>query len=63
MIPLLYCDEALGVVNVLFADATQAQRVDRDFAMAVGRQCGQAVHLHNVMQELEACQRLMGGDS
>jgi excisionase family DNA binding protein len=63
MIPLLYGDEALGVVNVLFADATQAQLVDRDFAMAVGRQCGQAVHLHNVMQELEACQRRKGGDS
>jgi GAF domain-containing protein len=60
MIPLLYGDEALGVVNVLFADATRAQRVDREFVMAVGRLCGQAVHLHNVMRELEACQRQMG---
>lgn len=57
MIPLLYGDEALGVVNVLFVDATQAQRVDRDFAMVVGRQCGQVVQMHNLVRELEACQR------
>lgn len=36
MIPLLYGHEALGVVSVLFADATRAQRVDRESARCDG---------------------------
>ena len=54
VIPLLDGDDALGVVTVMFPDAAQLRRVDRDFAMAIGRQSGHAVHLRNVVLELEA---------
>lgn len=54
MIPLLNGDDVLGVVTVLFSDPTQPYRVDRDFAGAIGRQCGHAVYLRDVILKLEA---------
>ncbi len=57
MVPLLDGNHALGVVNVLFADPTRPRHVDREFAMALGRQCGHAVYLRNVVHELEASRR------
>lgn len=60
IIPLLDGSEAMGVVNVMFADPAQLHMVDRDFARAIGRQCGHAVHLRSVVRELEAShQRLL----
>src|SRR5680860_38648 len=59
VIPLLDDEDALGVVNVMFSNSMELRRVDREFAMALGRRCGHAVYLRNVVLELEASRRRM----
>jgi excisionase family DNA binding protein len=57
LIPLVDNDQALGVLAVHYRDVERLRQVDPDLARAVGRQCGHAVHLRNVVIELEASRR------
>ena len=57
LIPLVDGDEALGVLAMHYADVDRLRQVDPELARAVGRQCGHAVHLRNVVIELEASRR------
>ncbi len=57
LIPLVDGDDALGVLAVHYTDVESLRRVDPELARAVGRQCGHAVQLRNVVIELEASRR------
>ena len=57
LIPLVDNDQALGVLAVHYADVDRLRRVDPELARAVGRQCGHAVRLRNVVIELESSRR------
>ncbi len=57
LIPLVDNDQALGVLAVHYRDVERLRRVDPELARAVGRQCGHAVRLRNVVIELEASRR------
>ena len=60
LIPLVTGDEALGVLALHYADVGRLEQVDAELARAVGRQSGHAMHLRNVVAELEASrQRLL----
>ncbi|HEV2128044.1 MAG TPA: HAMP domain-containing sensor histidine kinase [Thermomicrobiales bacterium] len=50
-------DEASPAGVELLREIDALRRVDPDLARAVGRQCGNAVQLHNVVVELEASRR------
>jgi excisionase family DNA binding protein len=57
LIPLVDNDQALGVLATHYRDVDRLRQVDPDLARAVGRQCGHAVHLRNVVIELESSRR------
>jgi excisionase family DNA binding protein len=57
LVPLIKGDESLGVMALHYRDVETLRRVDPELARAVGRQCGHAVHVHNVVVELEASRR------
>src|SRR5699024_7037320 len=57
LIPLVDNDQALGVLAVHYRDVERLRQVDPELARAVGRQCGHAVRLRNVVIELESSRR------
>lgn len=57
IIPLIDEDEALGVLAVQYTSVDRLRQVDPELARAIGRQCGHAVQLRNVVIELEASRR------
>ena len=57
LVPMLDGDDVLGVLAVHYSNADRLRQVDPEFARAVGRHCGHAVKLRNVVTELEASRR------